>query len=201
MDNVGARIKAFRESHGLTQKDIFQATKGEIKQTSLSAIENNQAKPGFDTLSALLDAYPTLSSDWLLRGTGPMLKDGQLPPVVPSEARPYKEHLPKKPGEATPSEIDFVGSLIRQFEEQVARYEEREAQWTEREAFYQELLRKKPEGNLIAAGLLSAPLLPPATPISLAPAPTKAARELEHEAAECKVIAFPVHKQQVQKAA
>jgi len=79
METVGERIKAFRDSRGLTQKDIFQATNGEIKQTSLSAIENNQAKPGFDTLAALLAAYPTLSSDWLLRGAGPMLADGDLP--------------------------------------------------------------------------------------------------------------------------
>ena len=88
MENVGARIKAFRESRNLTQKDIFQATQGEIKQTSLSAIENNQAKPGFDTLTALLNAYPELNSDWLLLGVGPMLKNGQLPPPVPSEAKP-----------------------------------------------------------------------------------------------------------------
>ena len=83
METIGTRIRAFRESRNLTQKDIFQATRGEIKQTTLSAIENGQAKPGFDTLAALLDTYPELSSDWLLRGTGPMLRDGRtLAPVA-----------------------------------------------------------------------------------------------------------------------
>lgn len=153
MENVGDRIKAFRESRSLTQKDIFQATGGEIKQTSLSAIENNQAKPGFDTLTALLNAYPELSSDWLIRGEGPMYKRGaeltpvsQLPPQVPSEA-------PAAPGTLRRNREGEGGSYWEAIaQERLARIQNLE-QTVERLWGQNTDLLKKPEASADAADL------------------------------------------------
>ena len=144
MENIGARIKAFRESRGLTQKDIFQATHGEVKQTSLSAIENNQAKPGFDTLAALLAAYPGLSSDWLLLGAGPMLRDGRA--LTP---RPAPEPTPGlTSGAATVAEAENV--LLRE------RLLDKQAIITLLSAEVTEL-RGKSSGSSDAAGRLHLP--------------------------------------------
>jgi hypothetical protein len=124
-------------------------------------------------LNALAKRWPAISEAWLISGEGEIFPTGrynekpeaQLPPQVPSEAKPQPSGLPALPGTATPQEIDFISRLLRQYEEQIAGYQEREAQWEAREAWYQEML-KKPLASSDAAAFMFAE---PATPISLRP--------------------------------
>lgn len=114
MQTIGERIRAFRDSRGLTQKEIFLATKEEIKQTTLSAIENGQAKPGFETIAALLNAYQELSADWLIRGSGPMIIGEPAPPQ-------RQEPAPAPTGPAyTPAAPAATDPLVRQLIDQLA---------------------------------------------------------------------------------
>ncbi|MCC3159726.1 helix-turn-helix domain-containing protein [Hymenobacter sp. 15J16-1T3B] len=83
MEHIGSRIKAFREELGLTQTDLFRSTG--IKQTTLSSIETG-TEPKAGVIGALLAAYPNLNPDWLLTGSGSMLRDGKgLTPVAKPE--------------------------------------------------------------------------------------------------------------------
>ena len=72
---VGDRIKAFLEAHGL---NAYQASQklGHEKPSKVYKLVNNDAKPGYDTIVELLTAWPDLSPEWLILGTGPMLRGG-----------------------------------------------------------------------------------------------------------------------------
>ncbi|TGD81722.1 helix-turn-helix domain-containing protein [Hymenobacter wooponensis] len=75
---VGDRIKAFLEAHGL---NAYQASQklGHEKPSKVYKLVNNDAKPGYDTIVELLTAWPDLSPEWLILGTGPMLRGGAAP--------------------------------------------------------------------------------------------------------------------------
>lgn len=46
-----------------------------VSQPSMKAILDGNTKPSFDTIEKLLKAFPIISTDWLIRGTGNMYKD------------------------------------------------------------------------------------------------------------------------------
>ena len=92
------------------------------------------SKPSFDTLEAITKKHPKLSPDWLLLGTGPMLRDGRaLTPAARPTADPSDPPAPSRPGlpvpgTATPAEADFVGRLIERLEKELADAKAREEQ-------------------------------------------------------------------------
>lgn len=129
-NSPGQRLRQWRDYKGLKLADVSRDTG--IKTTTLSTTEQPGASnPSYDTISKVLAAYPDLNPDWLLLGTGSMLRDGralsQLPPAVPSELQPSRPGLPK-PGHATPAEADFVGRLIQRLETELADAKAREEQ-------------------------------------------------------------------------
>lgn len=92
---VGGRLRQFREAKGLRQNAFADAA--DIRQQTLSTIEAGSSVPSYPILQKLLQAYPDLSSDWLLMGVGEMLKGSrsltpaaQLPPVVPSRFEEFE---------------------------------------------------------------------------------------------------------------
>jgi len=100
---AGKRLQEWREFKGLSLTELFRLTG--IKVTTLSTAEQpGGSNPSYDTIKKLLAAFPDLSADWLLLGTGPMLRNGrtlaQLPTIVPSA-------LPTTP--ASPLRIDTTG--------------------------------------------------------------------------------------------
>jgi transcriptional regulator with XRE-family HTH domain len=52
-----------------------------VAQTTLSEYLNNGKIPSFKVVNGILDAYPDVSAEWLLRGEGEMYKTTELPPV------------------------------------------------------------------------------------------------------------------------
>lgn len=52
-----------------------------VAQTTLSEYLNNGKMPSFKVVNGILDAYPDVSAEWLLRGEGEMYKTTELPPV------------------------------------------------------------------------------------------------------------------------
>jgi|SRR6476661_737507 len=61
----------------------------------LYKLVQNKSKPGYETLMDILDHYPQLSSEWLMRGEGPMLHS-EAPTQRPAVAT-AKEDTAKRP--------------------------------------------------------------------------------------------------------
>lgn len=52
-----------------------------VAQTTLSEYLNNGKMPSFKVVNGILEAFPDVSAEWLLRGEGAMYKTTELPPV------------------------------------------------------------------------------------------------------------------------
>jgi transcriptional regulator with XRE-family HTH domain len=52
-----------------------------VAQTTLSEYLNNGKIPSFKVVNGILEAFPDVSAEWLLRGEGAMYKTTELPPV------------------------------------------------------------------------------------------------------------------------
>jgi transcriptional regulator with XRE-family HTH domain len=128
MDTIGSRIKAFRLASGLTQEDVFRDTGGDnggIKQSALSAIESTKkpTKPGSEIIASLIAAYSTLSPDWLLLGTEPMLRDGRTHTATVVSENKLTRANPAADFTSAQGTIDAVvnGLLQQQLEEKDRR--------------------------------------------------------------------------------
>jgi transcriptional regulator with XRE-family HTH domain len=80
---IGARIKQLRGHLGLNQAQM--AEKFGTEYRTYQAYERDERKPNSSFLEALISCY--FSVDWLLTGTGSMIRDNQAvnPPLVFSE--------------------------------------------------------------------------------------------------------------------
>ncbi|RPD50015.1 XRE family transcriptional regulator [Hymenobacter sediminis] len=180
MDHIGSRIKALREELGLTQADLFRSTG--IKQTTLSSIESG-TEPKAGIVSSLLAAYPQVNPEWLLLGSGPMLRNGRsLVPVEASapkemkqEQAPYLSHTTLTP--------EQIGQLLIKVAALEARAEAAEREAARYWSVVERHAGKKTEGNRPpAATEPEAVYTMERTPIGWQPAARK------EEPAECKVF-------------
>jgi len=73
---IGQRLKQYRESQKLTQQNL--ASMMHVSRGYLAGIERGAKEPSYNFLQKLLEATG-ISSEWFLRGTGPMLTDTQSP--------------------------------------------------------------------------------------------------------------------------
>ena len=89
----GQRFTQLIQQLGLT-KNAFAQSLGKTA-TVIQHLVDERNKPGFDLLNKVLEVYPNVASDWLLLGTGPMLRDATLPDLF-EEADP----APTAPGPA-----------------------------------------------------------------------------------------------------
>ncbi len=79
-ESIHVRLKQVFEALGLT---AYQAAK-ELEENSSKFynILNGRAKPSYDTVMRLLDKYPQVSADFVLRGTRPIVQNGSNGKVV-----------------------------------------------------------------------------------------------------------------------
>jgi transcriptional regulator with XRE-family HTH domain len=152
----GKRVQILREKKGYTSLTSFCEFTG-LKVGTISALEKDKSSPSLETLAKLLEAFPDVNLDWLVTGTGNMLKDGRaLTPAVAQEPEP------PTPGGAA-MHVNKEGNLEGYWK---AVAEERGKQLQEQQALIERLwnqndtLLKKPEASFDAAELLA---LPPRT--------------------------------------
>ena len=69
---VNNRIKALRKHTGLTQGDF--AIKIGVSTTTISEVLLNKKGAGMNVIQGIISAFRDISTDWLLTGTGDMLK-------------------------------------------------------------------------------------------------------------------------------
>jgi plasmid maintenance system antidote protein VapI len=72
----GQRFMQLIQQLGLS-KNAFAQSLGKTA-TVIQHLVDERNKPGFDLLNRVLEVYPNVSSDWLLLGQGPMLRDENL---------------------------------------------------------------------------------------------------------------------------
>lgn len=77
------RIKTFREQTELSQGAF--AERADIEQVTVSQMERGRSKPTLETASKILKGFPNLNPDWLMSGTGAMLRDDTQSPRLPAE--------------------------------------------------------------------------------------------------------------------
>ena len=76
----GSRLAEWREFKGLTLVEMAHITG--ISKTTINTVEQSgSSKPSYDTISRVLAGFPDLNPDWLLLGTGPMVRGRVLTPA------------------------------------------------------------------------------------------------------------------------
>jgi len=73
---IGDRIKVLITEN---QMSTYEASKklGYDRASKLYKLIANEVKPSYDTMLDLMNAWPDVSPDWLLKGEGPMRRPGQ----------------------------------------------------------------------------------------------------------------------------
>lgn len=86
-----SRVRRYRQDKGLSQQ-AFAELCG-LTQGNIAHMENG-TEPKQSNVSKLLAGLPDLSPDWLLIGTGPMLRDGRALTPTPraAELLPAQQH-------------------------------------------------------------------------------------------------------------
>lgn len=81
-DDVKSRLQAFIKHLNISERDFCQSIR-----VSHSYVQNMGSKINVATRNKITAAYPLLSIDWLLTGSGSMLLDEPAPPVALPEEK------------------------------------------------------------------------------------------------------------------
>ena len=82
------RLEAFWQAKGLRNMSAF-ADAVRLKPGTLSAIKQRASKPTAAVLEVIQNAFPDLSTEYILWGRGPMLKDGRALAPLPVQQADY----------------------------------------------------------------------------------------------------------------
>ena len=121
------RLESFWLAKGLRNMSAFAAAV-KLKPGTLSAIKQRASKPTAAVLETIRHAFPDLSTEFILWGRGPMLKDGRaLVPAGPSDEPPPT--LPAAPAAAAPYAAatysgDVLDRLLSQINSQAQQHRE-----------------------------------------------------------------------------
>lgn len=157
---IGARLSQFIEDSGEPNARQF-ALKAGLTPQLVSHLAGGYSIPGGETLMALATAYRSFDSDWLLTGRRKGQAADQLPPAIPSEAKPATAPTPGYPimavARITPEEAVAIqlenARLKQELETQtqlIAELRADKGQLWKQNAI---LLEKKPEASVDAAPL------------------------------------------------
>jgi hypothetical protein len=101
--SVGQRFSQLIQALGMS-KNAF-AISLDKTATVIQHLVDERNKPGFDLMNKVVDVYPNVSIEWLLRGKGPMMLNGPSTPAAteaPAPEVPIASPAPKA-APATPS--------------------------------------------------------------------------------------------------
>ncbi|MCF0174793.1 MAG: helix-turn-helix transcriptional regulator [Bacteroidales bacterium] len=87
------RLRRFIEAENISQAQF--ADRLGITRASVSHILSGRNKPGFDFIQCIIEAYPSLSPDWIINGTGKMYRN-----AVETAPEPVKSTETKAPAES-----------------------------------------------------------------------------------------------------
>ena len=89
--DIGERLRALREQHGLSQREL--AARAGLTNGTISLIEKNKTSPSVASLKSLLDAIPISMADFFTPPDGPdrpkyFFKAHQFHEIAPQDADP-----------------------------------------------------------------------------------------------------------------
>jgi hypothetical protein len=101
--SVGQRFSQLIQALGMS-KNAF-AISLDKTATVIQHLVDERNKPGFDLMNKVVDVYPNVSIEWLLRGKGPMMLNGANAPAAAEALAPDAPIAPaaSKPAPATPN--------------------------------------------------------------------------------------------------
>ena len=182
METHAERFRHLLEVWGLTQEELGSLCG--IKRGTVGTIVNGKTTPDANALAELLRRRPDLSPDWLLTGTGPMLRDGRALSPAPAAAPAAPLRISQRPALSDEQASDLLIENARlQAELQAAHgiiglkdsiIEDLKSD----KSYYQDELRKKPEAPADAA----APLVRHPRASSMVPSACREQGQTEPEA-------------------
>ena len=103
--SIGQRFTQLIQHLGLSKNAFAQSL--DKTATVIQHLVDERNKPGYDLLCKVFEVYPNVSKDWLMEGTGPMLKpDAALASSAPSVASAAAADLVAAPiPAAAPSQV------------------------------------------------------------------------------------------------
>ncbi|RZJ88556.1 MAG: hypothetical protein EOO60_10945 [Hymenobacter sp.] len=87
-NHIGDRISELMQHYGLSAYQLAKNLGYEGPQ-KLYKLVQNKSKPGYETLMDILDNYPALRAEWLMRGDLPMLRSEEVSTPAKPAASPY----------------------------------------------------------------------------------------------------------------
>jgi hypothetical protein len=87
--SVGQRFSQLIQALGMS-KNAF-AISLDKTATVIQHLVDERNKPGFDLMNKVVDVYPNVSIEWLLRGKGPMLLNEAIMPAAVTAENPAAE--------------------------------------------------------------------------------------------------------------
>lgn len=90
------RIREVIKYQGVSDRKFSEMIN--IPQTSLSTLFSRGSEPKVSIISSILNAFPLISAEWLLRGEGNMIKSEDLPKISYTSGVPYYN-------------VDFIGGF------------------------------------------------------------------------------------------
>jgi hypothetical protein len=96
--SVGQRFSQLIQALGMS-KNAF-AISLDKTATVIQHLVDERNKPGFDLMNKVVDVYPNVSIEWLLRGKGPMLLNEAIVPAAVTAENPAAE-VPISPASTT----------------------------------------------------------------------------------------------------
>lgn len=73
---MNTRLKQFIAAENISQSQFADAIK--VVRASVSHVLSGRNKPGYDFITAIMNAYPNLNMEWLMLGKGKMYKTQDL---------------------------------------------------------------------------------------------------------------------------
>ncbi len=75
IEDIKNRILAFLRTENISSAQFAQEIR--VQPSGISHIISGRNKPSLEFIVKMLSRYPSLSSDWLLFGNGPMFREGK----------------------------------------------------------------------------------------------------------------------------
>ncbi|MBO0357829.1 hypothetical protein J0X19_07715 [Hymenobacter sp. BT186] len=102
-ETVGQRFVQLIAHLGIS-KNAFAISLGKTA-TVIQHLVDERNKPGFDLLDKVFEVYPNVSTDWMMKGIGPMLKANETKPESVKSEVPPTPVPGKKPAAPKPTSI------------------------------------------------------------------------------------------------
>jgi len=94
MNDFAERIKMLMSALNIkTTRQL--AEECSIVESTIGRQLKGERPINLDTITSILNSYPDVSAEWLMRGEGPMLKSG-ITPTTPEHKVPFLERLTAK---------------------------------------------------------------------------------------------------------